>query len=269
MTQTYQPFQPLLTAAGSKAFGLRVQQRSPCSALRGIVDSYIQVGSDSPTPYPMVPDGTQAIFIGPDSIRVGGAQTRALELQLPDAGDYFGICFYPGALRHFFSLDLSEITNQFVDRAFLPCRDLNDLDGRLYQQLDFVQRARICELWLLRHFHGQRPNLLDRALSLVYQATGDIDVGKLAKRLEVSSRHLGRLFRRHTGLGTKSFAQIVRIQTACRHLLVGSAGSLELAGELGFFDQAHLLNEYKRQLLLSPGALARRFRSDFSNKADC
>ena len=49
MTQTYQPFQPLLTAAGSKAFGLRVQQRSPCSALRGIVDSYIQVGSDSPT----------------------------------------------------------------------------------------------------------------------------------------------------------------------------------------------------------------------------
>lgn len=41
----------------------------------------------------------------------GGRQSFAL---IQQSGDYFGIRFYPGALRHFFNLDLSEITGQMA-----------------------------------------------------------------------------------------------------------------------------------------------------------
>jgi len=263
----YQPFQPLLTAGGRQRFSLTVQQTPANKHLYGIVHSYLQVSTQQPTPYPMIPDGAPAIFISTESLQIGGAQTQALDLQLQKPGDYFGIRFYPGALRHFFKLNLSEITGDFVGSNFFPCRDLAHLHESIYQQSDFRQRVRLCQQWLLRHFTPQAPNAFDMALTLIYQSIGNIEVRQLANQTGLSSRHLNRLFQQYAGLSTKAFAQIIRIQSACQQLYKRPNSSLETAAELGFFDQAHLLKEYKRRLLLSPRSLYKRFMSDLYNKA--
>ncbi len=265
MSQLYQPFQPLLTNGGRQSFALTVQQYPAIKSLAGIVHSYLQVSTPKPTPYPMIPDGTQAIFISTDSIQIGGAQPQALDIKLQQSGDYFGIRFYPGALRHFFKLNLSEITGQFVDGQYFPCRYFSQLHHHIYQQSNFLQRARVCEQWLLRHFSPQPANVFDLALGLIYQFTGNIEISQLAYKVGVSSRHLNRLFQRYIGLSTKEFAQIIRIQCVCQQLYEKPNNSLETSVELGFFDQAHLLKEYKQRLLLNPRSLSNRFMSDFYN----
>jgi len=206
-----------------------------------------------------------AVFISAGSIRVGGIQPQSLDMQIQQPGDYFGIRFYPGALRHFFKLNLSEITGQFVDSHYFPCDDFAYLNETIYQHNDFHTRARVCEQWLLQHYAPQSPTLFDLALTLIYRISGNIEVNHLAEKTGVSSRHLNRLFQQHTGLSTKAFAQIIRIQSACKQLYQQPGQSLTVAEKLGFFDQAHLLREYKRHLRLNPRALSNRFMSDLSN----
>ena len=265
MNELYQPFQPTLTKAGLQRFELHMQHAAPCDILTGIVHSYLQISAAKPTPYPVIPDGTQAIFISYHSLKIGGAQSRSHDLQILQPGDYFGVRFYPGALRYFFELNLCEITDQFVDNHYLPCQLFAQLHSAIYRHQHFQERAHLCEQWLLQHFTPQPATPFDHALSLIYQSAGNIKIEQLATSIGCSSRHLNRLFRRYTGLSTKTFAQIIRIQQACKMLCITPNNSLQTAMDLGFFDQAHLLKDYKKRLLSNPGVFFNRFKSDFYN----
>lgn len=265
MKEFYFPFQPILTDFALKRFGLSLEQVSACPALKGVIHAYLQIRTSKPTPYPVIPDGTQAIFISPCRSMIGGAQSQATDLELLQPGEYFGIWFYPGALRHFFELNLAEITNQYVDHQYFPCRKFAQLHNEIYRYQHFPQRARVCELWLLHHLKSQTTTLFDQALSLIYQSSGNLKIDTLATRLGWSSRHLNRLFRYQTGLSTKQFSQTIRLQHACRQLYLTPHSSLQTASDLGFYDQAHLLREYKTRLLLNPRQFSARFMSDFYN----
>ncbi len=266
MTELYRPFQPLLTNSGLHCFGLAMQHYPVCKSLKGIVHSYLQMNTAKPTPYPVIPDGTQAIYISPYGIKIGGALSKALDLELLQSGEYFGVRFYPGALRHFFNLDLSEITDQFVDSQYFPCQGFAKLHNDIYQSQSFQQRAQLCEQWLLRQFAPLPASQFDQMLSLIYQSSGNIKINQLAGLIGLTSRHLNRLFRQYTGLSTKAFTQIIRIQHACKQLYLKPGESLETAFDLGFYDQAHLLKDYKSRLSSNPSLFFERFRSDFYNR---
>jgi len=264
MINHYQPFQPILTQAGLNYFNLTLQSISANSSLNGIVHSYLQISTSQPTPYPIIPDGTQALFFSNAGSLICGAQTQARNIQLLQAGDYFGIHFYPGALRYFFKLDLFDITNQLVDYHFIPCTHFKELHNIIYLQQDFHQRAKICEQWLMRHFTARAMDHFDFALSLIYQSTGKIKITQLADKVGWSSRHLNRLFRLHTGLSTKVFTQTIRMQQAFKNLYLSPGNTLNSALELGYFDHSHLIRAYKKYLLTKPSTFFSHFMSDFS-----
>ena len=85
-----------------------------------------------------------AVFISADSIKVGGAQPQSLDIKIQQPGDYFGIRFYPGALRDFFKLNLAEVTGQFVHRHYFPCDDYAYLNEAIYQRNYFHTSAQVC-----------------------------------------------------------------------------------------------------------------------------
>lgn len=266
MNELYRPFQPTLTKQGLQRFEISLTHSPASEILRGIVHAYLQIRAVKPTPYPMMPDGTQAVFISPHGAKIGGAQSRACDIQILEAGEYFGIWFYPGALRCFFELDLFEITDQFVDYQYFPCRHFAQLHTDIYRCQSFQLRARICDQWLLRQFKPRSFTPFDHALSLIYQSSGNINIDQLATKIGWSSRHLNRQFRCHTGLSTKTFSQTIRIQHACKRLWITPNDSLKTALDLGYFDQAHLLKDFRQRLSSSPGIFFDRFKSDFYNR---
>lgn len=267
VNSNYRPFQPTVSHQGQKRFGLSVQEQAACQRLSGIVHSYLQVDANGPTPYPVIPDGTQAIFISPVGSKIGGALTQVRDIQIMQAGGYFGIRFYPAALRHFFKLDLSEITNQFAPSDYLPCTYFDDLHLRIYQTNHFEQRAQLCEQWLLSRFAPQSSRRIDDALSLVYQSLGNIRVSNLAKQLGVTTRHLNRLFSLHTGLNTKAFIQTIRIQQACRLGYDASLNVQDMIYKLGYVDQSHLIKDFNKHLKTNPSLFFQQLMSDFYNPA--
>lgn len=265
MKALYQPFQPLLSYSGLQNFELSLLQSPADSRLQGVVHSYLQITTAKATPYPVLPDGTQAVFISPDGTRISGAQSQTLNIQILHPGEYFGIRFYPGALRHFFKLNLSEITDQLVDSRYFSDKIFSQLHKVIYLSQDFKQRAAVCDGWLQKLYNPQPLSVFDHALKLIYQSYGNLKVSQLAATIGLSSRHLNRLFQQYIGLSTKTFILTIRIQTACKKLSTTPKQTLQTAFELGYFDQAHLLNDYKKRLLLTPNSLFEKFMSDFYN----
>lgn len=266
MKALFKPFQPTITRVGLENFDIALKCSPPCDVLKGVVHSYLQIKTEKATPYPVIPDGTQSIFISPHGSIIGGAQLQTRDIPILEAGEYFGIRFYSGALRHLFKVDLSEITNQYVSNEYLPCVFFHNLHELIYQQSNYHKRVNVCENWLMNNFKPQPYSSFDQALHLIYQSSGNMKINDLANSVDWSSRHLSRSFQLHTGLNTKTFTKIIRMQHACRYLYITPSKSLDSALELGFFDQSHLIKDFKKHLLSTPFHFYKRFMSDFYNQ---
>lgn len=265
MNTIFQPFQPVLSRNGLQQFGLRLQEYRPATPLQNDIHSFLQVSSQGPAPYPIIPDGTQALFFSPQCVMLGGAQTRLQPLQLPAAGDYFGIRFHPGRMGHYLKLDCDELTDRFIPGFELIDHGLVELHAQVYEQVGFQQRVQVAERWLQRRYYPKLASGLEQALHLIYNSLGTIRIDRLSEGVGWSSRHLNRIFRQYTGLSPKAFGQVVRLQQVCKQLFLGNDSSLNLALEHGYFDQAHLLNDFHKYLQHSPRQFLLRFMSDFSN----
>jgi methylphosphotriester-DNA--protein-cysteine methyltransferase len=98
---------------------------------------------------------------------------------------------------------------------------------------------------------------LARRAARMFEAT-ETRVQVVAEELGVTARHLRRAFVERVGIGPKEFARGVRLQRAIR----GSARSRDwsmIARDAGYYDQAHLIGEFRDLVGLTPTAyLARR-----------
>lgn len=258
-------FQPTLTESGLGCFGLSVRYALPTRPLNKRVHSFLQVNAIKPTAYLVIPDGTQSVYMSSRSIMIGGAQSRAREILIPSAGEYFGIRFYPGALRHFLDIDLSEITDEYMHGHCFIDHDFSALHNQIYQLTEFYERVRVCEQWLMRYL-VPRPNpKLRNALFLIEHLRGDIRVSQLASELRCSDRQLNRLFRQHVGLSTKAFANTVRLQHVTKQLYTSPSNTRDLAFDHGYFDQSHLINNFRKHMFSEPRSFFEQFMSDFYN----
>jgi AraC-like DNA-binding protein len=265
MVPPYVPFQPTLTDAGLLQRGLNLKRSQPCAPLSTHVYAYLQIEAERPTPYPVMPDGTQALFLSPHGVMVGGPQSMVREIPILAAGTYFGLWFYPGSFRQFFDLDVSDMRDQLFDGSILVGNGIGELHDRIYSQSRFCDRAAVCDQWLLKQIPSQSTPRFEFALDLIYRSRGGIRIGQLAKDIGYSSRHLNRLFKHHLGYGPKAFAQTIRVQHACHRLFQTASTTVDTAMDLGFVDQSHLINEFKKRLLSTPQAFMGRFGSDSYN----
>ena len=81
-----------------------------------------------------------------------------------------------------------------------------------------------------------------------------LTVPQVAQQFGVSHRTLQRLFRTYVGVGPKWLLRRYRLQEAAARAEAGEMQNWsELALCLGYFDQAHLVNDFRRMIGLPPG----------------
>lgn len=97
---------------------------------------------------------------------------------------------------------------------------------------------------------------------LVHLAQEDRQIARaedLASLAETSLRSLHRLFERHVGVGPKWIVRRARVQEAAERVANGERVDwARTAQELGYFDQAHLIRDFRDQVGFTPEAYARR-----------
>lgn len=86
---------------------------------------------------------------------------------------------------------------------------------------------------------------------------GEARVEQVATQLGVTSRHLRRAFKENVGVGPKDFARAVRLQRAVR-MAASSRDWRRIAVDAGYYDQAHLIADFRELVGLTPGDYVHR-----------
>lgn len=103
----------------------------------------------------------------------------------------------------------------------------------------------------------EEPGAGVQAAHHIYESFGTVRVADLAETLNVSARTLERQFARQVGVSAKTLARVVRFDEVNTRIRTDPAVPMaELTYQLGFFDQAHLIREFKALSSMTPTAFA-------------
>jgi len=96
-------------------------------------------------------------------------------------------------------------------------------------------------------------------------ASASANVNAVAIDLGVSERHLRRVFRETIGVSPKTFAQLTRFRRAVRAARTNQQQSwTTIAASAGYYDQAHLIAEFRAISGVTPRALLGELRTAHS-----
>lgn len=96
------------------------------------------------------------------------------------------------------------------------------------------------------------------AVRRITRARGQVRIRDLAAELGVGERRLQQIFHQHVGLSPKATARLARFRSLVERFQREPVTSWSrVAAEHGFYDQAHLTNELRELLGLTPGELSR------------
>ena len=91
------------------------------------------------------------------------------------------------------------------------------------------------------------------------------NVNAVADDLGVSERHLRRVFVETVGLSPKTFARLARFHRALRAAREDArAGWATIAAAAGYYDQAHLIGDFRAIAGVTPRALLGELRTSRS-----
>jgi AraC-like DNA-binding protein len=176
----------------------------------------------------------------------GFAQAVVLELKPGWPAPLFGVAAY-------------ELTDRFVlledlwgRRGRELCLDLLGASG-VPEVLDRIAHA--FAIRAHRAFESASARLARRAARLMEEQ--DEPVESVAVRLGVTSRHLRRVFAENIGIAPKDFARAVRLQRAVR-MIATSGDWASIAVDAGYYDQSHLIADFRELVGLTPGAFVKR-----------
>ena len=111
-------------------------------------------------------------------------------------------------------------------------------------------------------FESSSARLARRAIVLL--EGGETRVESVAERLGVTARHLRRAFTESVGIGPKEFARTVRLQRAIETAATSNDWA-RIAADTGYYDQAHLIAEFRELVGLTPGAFVKRASAPYAS----
>lgn len=88
------------------------------------------------------------------------------------------------------------------------------------------------------------------------QLSGDISLETMAAAAGYSPFQFARMFKATTGIAPHQYVLRLRIERACRFMRDGTMSLAEIALSVGFYDQAHLSNVFRKAMGVTPGAWA-------------
>jgi AraC-like DNA-binding protein len=184
-----------------------------------------------------------------------GPVTRPGRVRLPDPVEFLGVLFRPGCAHLFLRVPADELTDQFVGLEHFWGPRCRELEGRLLKAAGDRERIRLVEAELLRRL-AEEP-APDRAVPAIadhiVRGRGAVTVERLSAACGFTRQHLARKFRHALGVSPKLFCRLVRFQNAFARIAGSPPGDWARAAvELGYYDQSHLIAEFKEFTGLTP-----------------
>jgi AraC-like DNA-binding protein len=248
----------------------RYQEFPPSTRLAAHIECFWTHCGDEPVrSFRVLPGGCEDILFERPGGRRGrglivvGSMTRAQSFDLPARQFTMGVRFKPSMAARFLRVPAPEIVDSMIA--------LSDAWGasrtrRLLDQLGESKSPAEC----IRRFEAELPSpqLLDpveKAIAWLADCRGQIPVEELASAASLSPRQFRRICLERSGLAPKRLARILRFRHASAHAQPRPVSTAhharqrtwaDIALECGYYDQAHLINEFREFSGLPPAEFA-------------
>ncbi|MEO6391150.1 MAG: helix-turn-helix domain-containing protein [Pyrinomonadaceae bacterium] len=184
-----------------------------------------------------------------------GLQQQGISIPSGNGNENFVIAFRRGRSFPFTGTPLTEFTNRVVESDLALSQDILDLREAL-QDLDTPPaKFAFAEAELLRRFGGGlRVNAcVDYAVEQIARAPHETTIGELTGKIGYSQKHFIQLFKQEVGVTPKSYLRIMRFQKSIGEIARTPAINwAALAADCGYFDQAHMIAEFRSFAGLTP-----------------
>ena len=246
------------TTIGGEQFGYR--EYRPSARLAKFVECFWTHETVGKTVHRVLPDGcADLLFMRTgvsQELTVVGTMTRARLFDLPQA-KFIGVRFRPGMSFLFVPVPGPELVDQRIPLHEIWGSKANQLREQLgdCSVLQFIAKI---ETQLIEQLYAQpkgQPflNSTQRVLSWAEEQHGNVRIDDLADLAGLSARQFRRVCLELTGLTPKQLCRAIRFRKAVTQLINdGGLGSATIALDLGYYDQAHFINEFRAFSGLTP-----------------
>jgi AraC-like DNA-binding protein len=189
------------------------------------------------------------------SSTVSGVQTHKFSRLLEGRSQVFGIKFRPGGFRPFFDSPVSTLANRVIPAHRVFGKDVDALESALlsFREEDKKVEAADAFFRLRTPEPDKTSDLAGQLVDRILQEPGIKTVDDLVTRTGIGKRSLQRIFNEYIGASPKWVIRRYRLHELIEKL--NSSAQLDwarLALELGYFDQSHLINDFKSIIGSSP-----------------
>ncbi|MEW7291657.1 AraC family transcriptional regulator [Aquimarina sp. 2304DJ70-9] len=248
----YKPIQPTVKAENGDVF---YQEVRPSVKIENFVYCFWQLKTqkvlNQPFIYRVVSDGCIDIFFEHHQSSenfVMGFCRKYTEFPIGKTFDYIGIRFLPSAFPFLFGVDAKTLSNQSRElKHVIPelsdwiTTNVKSLES--FENITQLLNGKLIDITEKQNFrYDQR---LFNALNLIFLKNGFLDTEK-ELNTDLSPRQLRRIFNFYIGTTAKTFSNVVRFQYILN--AKPSKQSLKenkLYFDVGFFDQAHFIKNFK------------------------
>lgn len=255
----YKPVQPTVKQTGQSVC---YREIVPAAPLQNIIYCYWELKTTGPLhdafTYRVVADGCIDIFFqldNPAESFVMGFCKRYTEFALEQSFHYVGIRFLPTKFPALFNVDARALSNRFERLDAVVKEAAAFIAGNFSPEDDLAKVGQALDAYftgLLQRVSIALDRRFENALNIILKNAGvvnvqtDLDTG-------LSPRQLRRYFELYVGDTAKTFSQVVRFQNILH--AKPSTQSLrqnKIFFDLGYYDQAHFIKEFKNFYGVTP-----------------
>lgn len=237
--------------------------------LTNLVTGFWEFTVDSPTtrnhPHHVPPDGCVSLVIQYTQtarmLLLVGPRCSPLVVPVASGEHYFGVRFWPHAAASVLGPKIEQGRDYVGPANFMLAERTKELLAVLPRSPDPQAVRRGFATALGKMPVAPETDLARLAVEAIVRTDGKISIADIAEQLDVSQRHLQRVFRNSTGLTPKEFSRIRRFRSAAAELLRQSPRAwVEVAYESGFSDQPHMVREFTQLVGLTAEELREEHR---------
>jgi len=177
-----------------------------------------------------------------------GISTEPFTISLRGQVGSLGVIFRAAAFRDSFHLPpLEEFSDQRLDASEWAGRELDNFCAQLATAGSAHKRIELANQFFINHFRSRQPAIqtADQLANHILEQRGLLPMDALAAKFHASPRHLRRLFKERVGVSPKFYARLKRFGYTHYCLQAGQFNWRHFVGEHGYYDQAHLIRDFK------------------------
>jgi len=176
----------------------------------------------------------------------------------PRTFKFTSINFKPDGFYGIYKIPLFEIYNSFIETYSLFGNEIKQLENKLDDAKSTIERKAHLDQYFINQLNKNNPKQYNfsagyNTVNIIGYYKGIIKMHQLVDEIKVSERTLQRNFKTALGLSPKEYCKIIRFKNLINYISgKEKINWLDMVSDFGYYDQAHLINEFKSATGITP-----------------